>query len=123
MLSVNDRIFGEIAPVEEDGGLNHAPATSLRADRKGPKRTCLGCRAKKKQDELRRLALDPSFPQPKVVWDPARRIGGRGVWLCRDQSECLNLALKKKVWRHAFRLTVEPDLAEIRPGLIVAEKK
>lgn len=123
MLSANDRLFREIATADEESGLNHEPATGLRADRKDPERTCLGCRAKKKQEELRRLALDPSFPRPKVIWDPARRLGGRGVWLCRDQSECLNLALKKKVWRHAFRLTIEPDLAEIRPGLIAAEKK
>lgn len=123
MLSATDRLHRETVAAEEKVGLNHAPATGLKAGRKGPERTCLGCRAKKKQEELRRLALDPSFSQPKVIWDPARRLGGRGAWLCREQNECLNLAIKKKFWRQAFRLAVEPDLAEIRPGLIAVEKK
>lgn len=90
---------------------------------KGPERTCLGCRVRKSQGELRRLALDPESDRPRLVWDPARRLGGRGAWLCRDRAECLSLALKKRVWLRAFRLQAEPDLTEIKTGLVLDEKK
>lgn len=123
LLSINYRLPGEITAAEENGGLTQGSGTGPATDRKGPERTCLGCRAKKQQEELRRLALDPDFPRPKVVWDPAHRLGGRGAWLCRDRTECLNLALKRRVWLRAFRLAMEPDLAQIRSGLIADEKK
>lgn len=123
MLFINDRLPGEIAAAEENGGINSGSRTGPAAEHKGPERTCLGCRAKKQQEELKRLALDPDSSRPKVIWDLAFRLGGRGAWLCRNQTECLNLALKKRVWLRAFRLTAEPDLAEIRQGLIADEKK
>lgn len=90
---------------------------------KSPERTCLGCRVRKNQGELLRLALDPDCSRPKVVWDPTRRLGGHGAWLCRGQAECLNLALKKRALHRAFRLEAEPDLTEIKAGLMAHEKK
>lgn len=89
---------------------------------KEPERTCLGCRARKKQRDLRRLALDPASPKPKVAWDDDRRLGGRGAWLCRGRLDCLDLALKKRALLRAFRLAAEPDLTEIKSGP-VADKK
>ncbi|MDL2259646.1 YlxR family protein [Deltaproteobacteria bacterium OttesenSCG-928-K17] len=79
---------------------------------KEPERTCLGCRLKKAQSELWRLALARGEGNGlTVVWDKNRVLGGRGAWLCRDKPECLELADKKNAFRRAFKKAVEfsPD--------------
>lgn len=124
MRSITDQVPGELGRaqallVSSDPAESVSPA----AGPKQPERSCLGCRARKKQRELRRLALDPASDRPRVLWDLDRRLGGRGAWLCRDQAECLNLAIKKRAWHRAFRLQAEPDLTEITTGLVPDEKK
>lgn len=124
MKSFDDKVPGgqgpdQVLPVLRETAESVSPAGGP----KQPERSCLGCRARKKQRELRRLALDPDFTRPRVLWDPDRRLGGRGAWLCRDQAECLNLAIKKRAWHRAFRLQAEPDLTEITTGLVSDEKK
>lgn len=78
-----------------------------------PERTCLGCRLKKKQSELWRLALAENGGSPAVVWDKGRRLGGRGAWLCRGRPECLEAALKKKAFRRAFKLSADVSLEQL----------
>ena len=75
----------------------------------GPVRTCLGCRARKGQARLRRLALVQAPEGPRVVWDENRTRGGRGAWLCAAEASCLEKALRKKVLARAFRLAGEAD--------------
>ena len=75
----------------------------MRAAADGPRRTCLGCRARKTQDRLSRLALAPGPDGPRVVWDPERTLGGRGAWLCADNPACLENALRKRALARAFR--------------------
>ena len=82
---------------------------------KEPERTCLGCRAKKPQSTLIRLALDNS----RVVFDHDRALGGRGGWLCRNSAACLSQVLKKNAWGRFFRSPEPFDLSVLRIGLEV----
>ena len=84
--------------------------------RPGPVRTCLGCRARKSQALLRRLALVRGPEGPRVVWDENRTRGGRGAWLCVDGADCLDQALRKKVLARAFRLKTEADASALAGG-------
>jgi len=82
-------------------------------NRPGPVRTCLGCRARESQDRLRRLALVQGPEGPRVVWDENRTLGGRGAWLCRAGTGCLEKALRKKILARAFRLEGEVDVSAL----------
>ena len=80
-------------------------------------RTCLGCRAKKEQARLRRLALVKGPEGVRVVWDEKRALGGRGAWLCPGEPGCLEKALgRKKILARAFRLTGEADVSALLPS-------
>ena len=84
-----------------------------------PVRTCVGCRRVRPQAELLRLVRDAEgFVEP----DPRRRGGGRGAYLCRSES-CVDEALRRGRWGHAFRApaalrpeTVERLRASIEAG-------
>ena len=80
-------------------------------DQSGPVRTCLGCRARKEQARLRRLALVREPKGARVIWDEKRNRGGRGAWLCADQTGCLGKALRKNILVRAFRLNGEVDVS------------
>jgi predicted RNA-binding protein YlxR (DUF448 family) len=82
----------------------------------GPVRTCLGCRARYAQARLRRLALVHGPEGFRVVWDENRTRGGRGAWLCRAETGCLEKALRKKVLARAFRLEREVDASALNLG-------
>lgn len=84
-------------------------ADSLR----GPERTCLGCRARKNQADLDRLALTRGPGGSAVVRDVRRRLGGRGAWLCRGSRACLASAIKKRVFGRAFRVDEALDLTAL----------
>ena len=82
----------------------------------GPVRTCLGCRARKNQPSLRRLAVVQGPEGPRVVWDENRTLGGRGAWLCAGEAGCLGKALRKNVLIRAFRLKAEADASALTIG-------
>ncbi|MDR1043592.1 MAG: DUF448 domain-containing protein [Candidatus Adiutrix sp.] len=82
-------------------------------NRRLPERSCLGCRCRKKQTDLCRLALIDGPDGPKLVRDSRRRLGGRGAWLCRDSAGCLDMFLKKRAWRRAFKIEEDPDLTDL----------
>lgn len=77
-----------------------------------PRRTCLGCRAKRPRAELCRLALAEGLP-PRLVWDMAGRASGRGGWLC-PKDDCLQKARRKKgLWSRAFRVEGRLNLSAL----------
>ncbi|MDR1921585.1 MAG: YlxR family protein [Candidatus Adiutrix sp.] len=81
-----------------------------------PERTCLGCRAKKPQSQLARLALTASDQgESRVVWDRRRNLGGRGAWLCADRPGCLAAALKRNAVARAFKRPVIIDALSLEP--------
>jgi len=65
----------------------------------GPVRSCIGCGARRIQAELTRLAVGPGGPVVVVDW--ARRLPGRGAYLCG--AGCLAAAVKRKAFGRAFR--------------------
>ena len=73
-----------------------------------PERTCVGCRRRRVQAELVRLAVDDG----RVV---AARPGapGRGAYVCPDER-CLEAAQKKRAFARAFRgpVTLDPSVRE-----------
>ena len=83
-------------------------------DKRTPERTCIGCRRKCDKDELVRVVLCPD----EIAGDPAGialdingRMKGRGAYLCRN-SECLELAVKKKAFNRAFKQAVSGEAIE-----------
>ena len=74
-----------------------------------PERMCVGCRRKRGQGELVRLAVD----QGRVV---LARPGapGRGAYLCPEER-CLDAAESKRAFARAFRgpVTIDPSVREV----------
>jgi len=66
-----------------------------------PMRRCLGCGRQRPQRELVRLALDASGV---VAVDKARRLFGRGAYLCPDVT-CLKRALARGSVARALRVS------------------
>jgi predicted RNA-binding protein YlxR (DUF448 family) len=56
-----------------------------------PIRMCIGCRGRKKKDELMRFIRDR---EGTAVLDRDKRMSGRGFYLCPDQK-CLKSARRK----------------------------
>jgi predicted RNA-binding protein YlxR (DUF448 family) len=59
---------------------------------------------------LARLAVAPGDGRPAVVKDQARRMAGRGAWLCADNPDCLAKARQKGRLARALRVA-DPDLS------------
>ncbi|MBT3248055.1 MAG: YlxR family protein [Actinobacteria bacterium] len=64
----------------------------------GPQRTCVGCQLKKPAVDLQRLAWD-SVKQQLLL---GSKLGGRGAYLCRQQS-CLVQAIERNALSRALR--------------------
>lgn len=80
-------------------------------------RTCVGCRQRTPASELLRVVavLDRTGPgtgQARLVPDPARRLFGRGAHLHPD-PECLALALRRRAFVRALRLSGVPDAGDL----------
>jgi len=65
----------------------------------GPVRTCLACGSRRPQAELLRLAWVDGRVEP----DPARRLAGRGAYVCRS-ADCARKLVAGKGLRRAFRV-------------------
>jgi uncharacterized protein len=52
-----------------------------------PVRTCVACRARRPQAELLRIAKGEAGLTP----DDARKLEGRGWYVCKDKLECMGL--------------------------------
>jgi len=71
---------------------------------KTPLRMCAACRRRASQKELVRLAVRGE----SVVFDPTRRLPGRGAYICR-RPECLEALLEKDCGERAFRRKLNPE--------------
>ncbi|MBI3637321.1 MAG: YlxR family protein [Candidatus Rokubacteria bacterium] len=89
----------------------------MSARRRGhrPRRTCVGCRTVREQDELVRLVRRADGT---VVADATRMSGGRGAWVCAAEV-CVTTAIKMRLFGQAFRKPCEvgSGLAEEVRGL------
>lgn len=69
--------------------------------RPGPERTCVGCRIRRRADELVRCVLADGA----VAVDPVGVLPGRGAWLC-PQRDCVEKAIRRNAFSRAFRIAV-----------------
>ena len=67
--------------------------------KKVPMRRCVGCMQSKEKPELIRIAAHTG----KAVIDPAGKMDGRGVYLCKN-TDCFNKAVKKKSIGRGLRI-------------------
>jgi uncharacterized protein len=96
------------------------PATSAEgADRRGgidsgvtngaePVRTCVGCRGRAAKSELLRVVA----VEGSLVPDPRGKLAGRGAHLHPD-SDCLEMAQRRRAFGRALRLDRAPDVAAV----------
>ncbi|BDZ65981.1 YlxR family protein [Agromyces mangrovi Wang et al. 2018] len=77
-----------------------------------PVRTCIGCRSRAGRSSLLRVVVRES----QVVVDTAASLPGRGAWLHPDR-ECLRLALRRRAFGRALRVTGELDTNDLENRL------
>lgn len=70
-----------------------------------PMRRCLGCRRRRRKDELVRLT---HVDGKGVVVDVEQKMSGRGAYLCND-DRCFRKGLDAKVMSRVFRKRVAID--------------
>ena len=71
-----------------------------------PIRSCIGCRKTGGPSELMRMVLIDG----KVIFDQKQIAPGRGAWVHR---KCLELAIDRKAFKWAFKLTEMPEVEEV----------
>ncbi|PYC81961.1 DUF448 domain-containing protein [Streptomyces tateyamensis] len=74
-----------------------------------PERTCVGCRKRAAKHELLRVIAVAGACVP----DPRSSLPGRGAYLHPD-SGCLDLAVRRRAFPRAFRLTGTLDTEALR---------
>ncbi|MCS7185773.1 MAG: YlxR family protein [Armatimonadetes bacterium] len=76
-----------------------------RRRRKGDRneRLCLGCRQLRDKRNLVRVA---AFRDGRVIIDEAKKLGGRGVYVC-PYADCVIAATKKRGWGHGFKRPID----------------
>ncbi|MCC3324184.1 DUF448 domain-containing protein [Gordonia bronchialis] len=86
-----------------------------RPARRGPVRTCIGCRQRAQASELVRIVAEVRDDSPVIVVDPAKTMPGRGAWL-HPRADCVSAAMRRRAFAPALRvhgLAVDPsDLTE-----------
>ncbi|HVL64164.1 MAG TPA: YlxR family protein [Actinomycetota bacterium] len=100
------------------GGIDARNLGGERITASGPIRTCVGCRAKREQQALLRVALGG---QDGLVLD--RRAPGRGAWLCAETAlACFEQAVKKRAFARTLKGPVPDGAVEsLRRTLTVRE--
>ena len=63
-----------------------------------PRRTCVGCRKRKRKQKLLRCAVGEGGV---LRWDKAKIMEGRGAYICGET--CLKKALAAKAFHRVFR--------------------
>ena len=76
-----------------------------------PIRSCIGCRKTGSPSSLMRMVLVDG----KVIFDQQQIAPGRGAWVHR---KCLELAIDRKAFKWAFRLSTTPDITDLQKELL-----
>ncbi|MEY8043631.1 YlxR family protein [Saccharopolyspora cebuensis] len=84
--------------------------------RRGPVRTCVGCRTRTTADELLRVVAEEGRAGFAAVPDPRRRHPGRGAWL-HPAPECLRQAERRRAFPRALRVPGPLDLSAVQEHL------
>lgn len=75
--------------------------------KRGPDRTCLGCRRVRPRGELVRLV---SGRDGRVAVDPRGTAAGRGAYVCPDEA-CVERGLQRARLSHAFKKPCDANAA------------
>lgn len=78
----------------------------MKAGKKVPMRTCVGCRESKEKKELIRIVRTP---EGNVELDLTGRANGRGAYLC-PKSECLAKARKSRGLERSLQSTISAEV-------------
>ena len=70
-------------------------------------RRCVACRQNKNQHEMLRVAK----LSDAVVIDENGKVGGRGAYVCKDNS-CIEKAIKKRLFNGAFKCNLDSLIYE-----------
>lgn len=81
-------------------------------ERKIPMRKCVGCMESKEKQELIRIAVF----EGRLTVDPSGRAKGRGIYLCKNNPQCFEAAVKRK----AFERTVQGRVADEEKQALLA---
>jgi predicted RNA-binding protein YlxR (DUF448 family) len=81
-------------------------------------RTCVGCRERTSASDLVRVVVRDGA----LVPDLAHRLPGRGAHL-HPSSRCLDLAVRRRAFTRALRLTEVPQDALVRLAVERAERE
>ena len=86
-----------------------------------PLRQCLGCRKRRRKDELIRLVYVGGMG---VVMDTGQKMPGRGAYLCNDAG-CLRKGLDAKAMSYAFkrRVTIDENLRKSMKSIFQGDEK
>ncbi|WP_446665533.1 YlxR family protein [Flexivirga sp. B27] len=81
-------------------------------------RTCVGCRARDERSALLRVVALAGNDAARtdvslLVPDERGRLPGRGAWL-HPRLDCLDLAVQRRAFPRALRITHGVDLARVR---------
>lgn len=88
-------------------------------EKKVPMRTCVGCTESRDKKDLIRIAVY----EGEAAVDPEGRAKGRGIYICRDNSECFDKAIKRKALERALKRPVsEEEKEKLRRQLEEARK-
>lgn len=68
-------------------------------ERKIPMRKCVGCMESKEKQELIRIAVY----EGRLTVDPSGRAKGRGIYLCKNNPQCFEAAVKRKAFERAVQ--------------------
>lgn len=68
-------------------------------------RRCVSCKQPKHQSELLRIAKVNNDFQLDIEYT----LGGRGAYVCNNY-ECINTAIKKKIFNRAFKTCITNDI-------------
>lgn len=64
---------------------------------------CLGCRQLRDKRNLLRIA---AFRDGRVIIDEAKKLGGRGAYVC-PYADCVIAAAKKRSWAQGFKRPID----------------
>lgn len=71
-------------------------------ERKVPMRRCVGCMESKEKNQLVRIA----GYEGNITPDTTGKAKGRGAYICKDSSQCLEKAYKRKALERSLGITL-----------------
>jgi predicted RNA-binding protein YlxR (DUF448 family) len=71
-------------------------------------RTCVGCRQQSSRAELLRIVEESMI----LILDERKTMPGRGAWIHLSQ-ECLELAITRRAFIRALKLSGQPDSSRL----------